>query len=293
MVGWLVVNHFLNTPKFHELYAWIERSAQAEGVELVRKTNVQLATELLASDERPDFVLFWDKDVRLAQLLEAEGLRCFNSARAIEICDDKSLTYSMLAAKSVRQPKTIVVPKAYTAVDWESTGFADAAIECLGLPLVAKLCFGSFGAQVQLVHDRDQLVRFLDEAGAEPAILQEFIAQSKGRDARIQVVGGEVAASMLRTAAEGDFRSNLTNGGTAAAYEPTPAQAAFAIDVCDKLGLDFAGVDIMFGEDDEPILCEVNSNAHFVNLSNITGIDVGAIIMRYVVRTVVENGKGE
>ena len=284
MVGWLVVNHFLNTPKFHELYAWIERSAQAEGVELVRKTNVELATQLLASDERPDFVMFWDKDVRLAQLLEARGLRCFNSARAIEVCDDKALTYSTLAATGVRQPKTIVVPKVYAAVDWAGTDFVDQAIGCLGLPLVAKLCFGSFGAQVRLVGDRDELLRFLGEAGSEPAILQEFIAESKGRDARIQVVGGEVVAAMQRTAAAGDFRSNLTNGGSAVPYEPTPEQAAFAIDVCDKLALDFAGVDIMFGEGGAPILCEVNSNAHFVNLSNITGIDVGAGIMRYVVR---------
>lgn len=285
MVGWLVVNHFLNTPKFHELYAWIERSAQAEGVELVRKTNVELATQLLASDERPDFVMFWDKDVRLAQLLEARGVRCFNNARAIEVCDDKALTYSTLAATDIRQPKTIVVPKAYAAVEWAETGFADKAIVCLGLPLVAKLCFGSFGTQVQLIKSRDELLRFLDEAGTEPAILQEFIAESKGRDARIQVVGGEVVAAMQRTAAEGDFRSNLTNGGSAVPYEPTPEQAAFAIDVCDQLQLDFAGVDIMFGEGGAPILCEVNSNAHFVNLSNVTGIDVGAAIMRYVVRT--------
>ena len=290
MNGWLVVNHFLNTPKFHELYAWIERAASDEGVQLERKTNVELAGKLFLDDTRPDFVLFWDKDVRLCQLLEAEGLRCFNNARAIEICDDKALTFTALAGSPVRQPKTLVVPKTFFAANWEAAEFVDDAIAYLGLPLVGKLCFGSFGAQVQLVSTREDLVRFLDGAGSDPALLQEFIAESKGQDARIQVVGKRVIAAMKRTAAPGDFRSNLTNGGSALTYEPTEEEAAFALDVCERLGLDFAGVDIMFGEGGHPVLCEVNSNAHFVNLSNCTGIDVGRAILAHVAAT-MEAGK--
>lgn len=282
MVGWLVVNHFLNTPKFQELHAWIELSAREEGIELVRKTNVEAACEVYTCEQLPDFVLFWDKDVRLCQVFEAFGLRCFNNARAIEVCDDKSLTYTQLAGTPVRQPKTVVVPKVFAPAEWGECSFPDDAIAYLGLPIVGKLCFGSFGAQVQLVRNREELVRFLDECGIEPAILQEFIAETEGRDARIQVVGGKVVAAMRRTAAPGDFRSNLTNGGSAEVYEPTAEEAAFAIDVCDRLGLDFAGVDIMFGAEGAPILCEVNSNAHFVNLSNCTGIDVGAAIMKYI-----------
>ena len=46
MVGWLVVNHFLNTPKFQELHAWIERSAREEGIELVRKTKLKFIEDM-------------------------------------------------------------------------------------------------------------------------------------------------------------------------------------------------------------------------------------------------------
>lgn len=43
-------------------------------------------------------------------------------------------------------------------------------------------------------------------------------------------------------------------------YNPTQKQQDMALNVCRTLGLDFAGVDLMFGENDEPIFCEVNSN---------------------------------
>ena len=48
------------------------------------------------------------------------------------------------------------------------------------------------------------------------------------------------------------------------------------------LGLDFAGVDILFGEEEEPILCEVNSNAHFKNIYDCTGINVADAIISYI-----------
>ena len=49
------------------------------------------------------------------------------------------------------------------------------------------------------------------------------------------------------------------------------------------MGLDFAGVDILFGEDG-PVVCEVNSNAHMKNIYDCTGIDVSDFIIRYVIR---------
>ena len=65
------------------------------------------------------------------------------------------------------------------------------------------------------------------------------------------------------------------------AYEPSKAQIEMAQKVMHELRLDFAGVDILFGEDGEPVLCEVNSNAHFVNIWKCTGVNAADEIVRY------------
>lgn len=45
-----------------------------------------------------DYALFWDKDVRLARALEAMGVRLYNTAAAVAVCDDKAATHLELAA---------------------------------------------------------------------------------------------------------------------------------------------------------------------------------------------------
>jgi glutathione synthase/RimK-type ligase-like ATP-grasp enzyme len=55
-----------------------------------------------------------------------------------------------------------------------------------------------------------------------------------------------------------------------------------AIRACKALGLDFGGVDLLFGENDTPLLCEVNSNAHIKNILTCTGINVAEHILAYI-----------
>ena len=55
-----------------------------------------------------------------------------------------------------------------------------------------------------------------------------------------------------------------------------------AVSCVKKLGLDFAGVDLLFGKDDEPVLCEVNSNAQFIGLRNATGIDISDALFEHI-----------
>ncbi|MGZ7497203.1 ATP-grasp domain-containing protein [Corynebacterium sp. ZY180755] len=284
--GWLVVNGFVHTPKFEELHQWLLRSAREQGVDLELKTNVDLHGKLEWGDH-PDFALFWDKDVKLCKRIESEGIPTFNNARAIELCDDKAKTYLALkeAAPHITQPLTLITPHTFRGVSWAGTAFVSDAISSLGLPLVAKEAFGSFGAQVHLINSEVELVAFLDQLETRPALLQEYVEATHGQDTRLQVVGGEVVAAIKRTAHDGDFRANLTNGGTAQPYQPTPEEVAMAVDTCEALGLTFAGVDLLFGAEG-PVLCEVNSNAHFVNLSRSTGVNVGAKIIQHVVNEV-------
>ena len=153
-------------------------------------------------------------------------------------------------------------------------------------PIIVKECFGSFGQQVYMAKDYQELTGFVHSIGSKPMLFQEFIKTSKGRDIRLQVVGGQVVAAMYRYSENDDFRANISNGGKMRAYEPTKVQIDIAINCCKILGLDFAGVDILFGEEDEPIVCEVNSNAHFKNIYDCTGINVADSIMEYIVKRI-------
>ena len=267
MIGILVINHYLKGEKFDELHRSLIESAKSLDIELIIKTNL----EMLFCDITPDFVLFWDKDINLARSLENRGLRVFNSSNAIALCDDKAKTY--LALENVApQPKTIVAPLSYFKVDY--TEFVQNAVEKLGLPVVFKECFGSFGEQVHLCNSLDEVMNCIN---GKPFLLQEYI-ETNSTDARLEIVGGRCVSAMKRHN-ENDFRSNITNGGTAEKYTPTEKEIDLAVKACNALGLDFGGVDILNGE----YVCEVNSNAHIINLMNTTGVDVAPIIFKDII----------
>lgn len=263
MNGILLVNHFLNGEKFNELHSHLVKSAKKQNINLVIKTNLELA----ADEVNTDFVLLWDKDINLARRIEKGGVPVFNSSSSVAVCDDKARTYIELSG-IVPQPKTLVAPKTYFDVDMSE--FVDNVIACLGLPLVFKECFGSFGEQVYLCKTREDVMSHIT---AKPFILQEFISDSAGSDTRIEIVGGKFVSAVKRNN-PADFRSNVTNGGTMTPVVPNNKMIETALKACEVLGLTFGGVDIL----DNGMVCEVNSNAHIINIMNATGIDIAPVI---------------
>ncbi len=289
--GWLLVNHFLAGNKFTELYRFFEQAAASCGVELKIKTGTELLQSCggdflnLKEEPLPDFVLFWDKDIRLAQSLEAMGLRLFNNARAIFLCDDKSMTHLTLAGK-IPMPQTIIAPMTYEAVGYSDVSFIKDVSDELGFPFIIKECFGSFGKQVYLVSNIEEAEKIVRELAGKPFVFQKFIRESFGRDMRLQVVGDKVVASMLRYNETGDFRANISGGASMKPFNPPQKAVDLALSAAKLLGLDFAGVDLLFGEEDEPVLCEVNSNAHFKNLFDCTGVNVADAILEHIVNSI-------
>lgn len=290
--GWLIVNGYLNSNKFDEIYSWLIEAAEKLGIQLRKIANDQLASILQVSSgktnwkTKPDFVLFWDKDIALAKLLEAEGFRIFNSADAIETCDNKALTFIKLKNTEIKMPKTFCAPMTFDK-EYKDYTFVLQVQSSLGYPFVIKENKGSFGEQVYLVKNYYDAVEKIKSIGHCDFIMQEFIESSKGRDIRIHVVGEKVVTAMERVN-ENDFRANITNGGEMKKCEPTEEQKEMALKVCKYLKLDFAGVDIMYGTNGEPILCEVNSNAHFKNIFDCTGVNVAEYIMEHIVEKIGE-----
>ena len=292
--GWLIYNGSLQSEKFNEIHTWYKRTAETKNItlELVKNSELfsiinqdSLSIQTEGAYVQPDFVLFLDKDIRLAKHLEALGYKLFNSAAAIEACDDKMITYQILSQHGIKVPKSIFSPMMFTGTKEQNNNFVDMVEKELDYPLVIKEAFGSFGEQVYLVNNRKELIAKRKELLYIPHLYQEFIETSRGKDVRVHVVGDQVVASMLRVS-EHDFRANVTNGGKMHSYHPSESFKELAIKASNTIGTDFSGVDLMFGENDEPIICEVNSNAHIKNIYDCSGIDVTAYIFDYIRRKI-------
>ena len=288
--GYIIINGFLREEKFFSLYSALKQSADKAGLQLELKTNIELMCDIasgktVANETLPPFAIFWDKDVRLAKTLEAAGMKLFNSASAIELCDDKSLTHIALMNR-VPQPKTVLIPLTFPRVGYTDCAFLEKIADYLGFPLVIKQCFGSFGAGVYLAGNMEEAKAALMKTAGGAAIAQQYIASSFARDIRAYIVGDKVAAAMLRHNESGDFRANVAQGGKADAYALNETQAALAVKTAQILGCTFAGVDLLFGENGEMTVCEVNSNAHFAGISAATGVNIADKIIEAVAQRI-------
>jgi RimK family alpha-L-glutamate ligase len=280
--GWLIVNAFLHSDKFNELTEWFLISAGIRKITLTVYTNAELLVGVELT-ERPDFVLFWDKDVQLAQYLESYGIKVYNSSKSIAACDDKRLTFLTLRDSGIAMPKTILAPFTYQNIGYNKLNFIEQLEQELVFPMVLKEAFGSFGEQVYLINNSEELYEKIKLLSPKPLLFQEFMGEYAGNDVRLQVVGKNVVAAMFRYSTNGDFRANITLGGKMQSYVPTNQQCQMAIKAVELLGLSFGGVDLLFGHDEEPVLCEVNSNAHFKSIFQCTGINVADKILDFII----------
>ena len=61
---------------------------------------------------------------------------------------------------------------------------------------------------------------------------------------------------------------------------------SFASNIVQKLDILYAGIDLLYDENDEPVLCEINSNAFFEEFEKVTGIDVAKLYVDMVIKEV-------
>ncbi len=233
-----------------------------------------------------DFAIYLDKDPYAASMLEDAGLRLFNKADAIRLCDDKMLTYLSLSDKGIKMPKTISGPLRYSKKD--SDVFLKRIAASFSFPIVVKENYGSLGRNVYLVQNKTELEELENRLSYSPRLYQELVASSFGVDNRIIVIGGRAIAWMKRKSDNGDFRSNIALGGHGEGVN-LPQNYIMMAENCAKiLGLDYAGIDILNGPDGEPILCEVNSNAFIKGIEEVTGINVAKAYADYIYREVYQ-----
>jgi ribosomal protein S6--L-glutamate ligase/gamma-F420-2:alpha-L-glutamate ligase len=227
----------------------------------------------LDEHEDTDFVIMWDKDYYLAKEIERRHIPVYDNADALLTCDDKALTYFALRKANVQTPKTFVFPQTYGANILDHFEKVKENIDLLKYPLVIKERFGSFGDQVYLVHNEEELKELLKLVGTKPLLAQEYISEEPGVDYRLYIVNNTVIAEFKRQNPN-DFRSNVNQGGTMTVFTPTMELSNLAIRAARATGAFYAGVDVVYNGPLGYYVLEVNSNARTIQANKVGNVDI-------------------
>ncbi|MEQ8955542.1 MAG: 30S ribosomal protein S6--L-glutamate ligase, partial [Gammaproteobacteria bacterium] len=162
---------------------------------------------------------------------EMMGVYPLNESVAISRSRDKLRSLQLLSRKGIGLPVTGFANK--------PDDIADLIKMVGGAPLVIKLLQGTQGIGVVLAETKKAAESVIESfLGLEAEVLvQEYIKEAGGSDIRCLVVGGKVVAAMKRTAAEGEFRSNIHRGGTASLIRITPEERSTAVRAARTMGL--------------------------------------------------------
>jgi ribosomal protein S6--L-glutamate ligase len=215
---------------------------------------------------------------------EMMGVYCVNGSLGIARSKDKLRSLQIMARKGMSIP-----PTAFS----HSTPNVDGLIKSVGgAPVIIKLIEGTQGIGVVKADTKQAAESVLEAFRGLNAnmIVQEYIAESEGADIRVFVVGDKVVASMIRRAAEGEFRANLHRGGKAEKIKITAAERALAIRAAKEMKLSVAGVDIIRSHHG-PMVLEINSSPGLEGISGSTGVNVAGSIFDFIEVDRIKTGK--
>ncbi len=210
---------------------------------------------------------------------EMMGVYSLNESTSITRSRDKLRCLQILSRSGIGLPVTSYA---------HSTKMTEKIVQMVGgAPCVIKLIEGTQGKGVILADTKKAAESVIDGFRQMKAhfLVQEFIKESNGKDIRAFVIGDKVVASMMRTAKDGEFRSNLHRGGTAMPVEISDEEAAMAVNAAKALGLNVAGVDLLRSSRG-PLVLEVNSSPGLQGIETSTGLDIATMIIEYIEKNI-------
>jgi ribosomal protein S6--L-glutamate ligase len=211
------------------------------------------------------------------------GVPVLNTAIAIARSRDKLRAMQLLTQKDVDVPITVCA---------KTPNAVGPALRLVGTPAIIKLQQGTQGIGTMIAESPESAGSLLETLWAmgQDIILQEYIAESKGKDVRAIVVGGKVVAAMRRQAKAGEFRSNLHRGGAAHRLTLPKSYLQTAVTAVRVMGLEVAGVDMLEGKNGPKVL-EINSSPGLEGIEKTSGVDVAGKIIEHAERFVAERGR--
>ena len=205
------------------------------------------------------------------------GVPIVNNSQPIARSRDKLRCFQLLSRKDIDIPRTVVAREPHQI---------GAALEAVGgPPVVLKLIRGTQGIGVILAETEQAVLSVLDTLWhlGQTILIQEFVAESEGRDIRALVVGNRVVTAMRRQARFGEFRSNIHRGGDGVVVDLDERTRRTAVHATQVMGLQVAGVDLLESHEG-PKVMEVNSSPGFEGLEEATRLGIAEIIVNYAVR---------
>ncbi|MEZ4250558.1 MAG: 30S ribosomal protein S6--L-glutamate ligase, partial [Polyangiales bacterium] len=216
--------------------------------------------------------------------LEMMGVFAANSSQAIARSRDKLRCLQILSRKGIAMPVT-----AFGHSTQDVRGLISAVG---GAPLVVKLLEGTQGIGVVLCETQKAAESVIEAFRNLDAniLVQEYIEEAAGVDLRCFVVGNKVVAAMKRTAAPGEFRSNLHRGGHGEKAKLTPEERSMAVRAAKAMRLGIAGVDIIRSKHG-PLVIEVNSSPGLEGIEKASGVDVASAVIEHVEKAGQNGGR--
>ena len=207
---------------------------------------------------------------------ERMGVPVINSSEAIDNVKDKLYTHQILAQSNLDIPNTMLLKH---PID------VDFVEKNIGFPVIVKKISGSYGRGVFLCEDKKQLKQLVTMAEltkkSYDIIIQEFVKDTWGKDLRVFVVNNKVVGCMMRQSTDDDFRANISRGGEGFPYEVNEQIEWLSSESSKALGLDIAGVDLLF-QDGGYKICEVNSNPGFEGMEEFTKKNIAEEIVQFI-----------
>ncbi|VAW35088.1 Ribosomal protein S6--L-glutamate ligase [hydrothermal vent metagenome] len=211
----------------------------------------------------------------LIRQFEMQNIATATPSDALLKARDKLHCLQALTRKDVGMPKTYFTHYFYNI---------DEIITAVGgFPFVMKQLEGAQGNGVFLIKNRKHATEIINihQSANKKFIIQEYIAESRGADIRAFVVGNKVVAAMKRQAKNGEFRSNLHQGGRGIGIKLTAVETATAIKSAKAMGLGVAGVDMLQSKRG-PLVLEVNASPGLEGIEKTTKVNVAREIIKYI-----------
>ena len=255
----------------NETSAQLAAALQDRGIDAERMSPLELRARLRPGDTvlgRLDVLATLDgvePGLLELLLLERAGVTVLNPATALLRTHDKLVTARSLADAGVPHPRTIHIRPGVAPPTFPG-------------PAVLKPRFGSWGKDVFLCRTEAELGRTLAEVRERSwftrhgAVLEELLPLRR-RDLRIIVAGGVVVGAVVRVAAPGEWRTNISLGGSRHPCTPHEEAASMAVAASAVVGADLVGVDLLTVGNSYVVL-ELNGAVEFDLEYSLPGADI-------------------
>lgn len=289
----ILIVGLVNNPQLNRLKQEAEKKGhQLNGCytsDLIIKTSNQDFTPLLKNKDITsyDLIYLWAIGKRrwewytVAQYLHQQHqIKIVNQ----KILDPSYLYYLSPAMDYLKQfqhqlpfPKSAIVFKPKSV---------DSIIKDFSFPLIVKNSTGRQGKGVFKVNSIPELKTAIlqnSQQDATPSfIIREFIPNDG--DIRIFTIGYKAIGAMKRTPKSGDFRSNISQGGSGTNFNLSshPKIQQIAEKISQLTQTEIAGVDIMINKKtNQPYILEINPGPQFTGFEKYTKINAAQKIIEY------------